>query len=176
VINPHNPIFDHFSVFDLTSLQGDIFLIVREVPWLLSLSLCLSVSLCLCLSLISLTLSLSLSVSLSLSHLSHSVSVSVSLSSHSLPLSSQKHAVRANRVLGQVVIPFSWIVDRLSLKLKSPNRSQAQLSGWFELFPYCKPSRLNRGGQYRPFIPGIPQYAGYGAVKPEKVQSSLFTR
>jgi hypothetical protein len=37
VINPHNPIFDHVSVFDLTSLQGDIFLIVREVCVLLSL-------------------------------------------------------------------------------------------------------------------------------------------
>jgi hypothetical protein len=99
-----------------------------------------------------------------------SLPLSLSLSDCPSPASlSQKHAVRANRVLGQVVIPFSWIVDRLSLKLKSPNRSKARLSGWFELFPYCKPSRLNRGGQYRPFIPGIPPSAGYGLVKPEKV-------
>lgn len=55
------------------------------------------------------------------------------------------------------------------MNLNSPQCTSASFSGWFELFPYCKPSRLNRGGQYRPYIQGIPQYAGYGLLKPEKV-------
>ena len=82
--------------------------------------------------------------------------------------STQKHAVRTDRSIGQVTIPISWVVQKISLS--DMNCHRAILRGWFEMFPYCKPTRLNRYGQYRPYLAGMPLSSGYGVVKPEKVR------
>ena len=76
--------------------------------------------------------------------------------------------MRSNRAIGQITVPLSWVVDKISLLDLAGDT--ASLSGWFEMFPYCKPTKLNRSGQYRPYIPGMPTSSGYGLQKPDKVK------
>jgi hypothetical protein len=58
----------------------------------------------------------------------------------------ENHAMRQDRILGQVIIPITWVLQCMNVTNLS---NVATLSGWFEVFPYNKPSKYNRGGQYR---------------------------
>lgn len=75
------------------------------------------------------------------------------------------HSVRNNVPLGQVIIPISQLCSNRNML---HTQGFSSVSGWFEVFPFNKPNRYNRGGQYRPFTPGMPSLTGYGLDKPEK--------
>lgn len=74
-----------------------------------------------------------------------------------------QHSIRADKSLGQVIIPLSWIMSPGCV-----DGNNMHVDGWFELFPTTCRSRNNRYGQYRPYVRGIPLSTGYGLQRPDK--------
>lgn len=68
--------------------------------------------------------------------------------------------------LGQILIPLSWLTERLTLPELMVQKDNLSFSGWFEVFPAQRSTRYNRGGQYLPTVKGIPQSTGYGMSYP----------
>ena len=75
----------------------------------------------------------------------------------------EEHALSANRLLGQAIIPLSWVMSPGTV-----DGQNMELSGWFELFPPTVVTRYNRYGQYRPYTRGIPITSGYGLARADK--------
>lgn len=76
-----------------------------------------------------------------------------------------------NTILGQVIVPVSWLTDRLTLPELMLERSSDEMSmtGWFEVFPTLRAGRYNRGGLYLPHVKGVPHSTGYGLTQPSAI-------
>lgn len=79
------------------------------------------------------------------------------------------HSLRANKPLGQVIIPISMLTKHMV-----EYETSVSISGWFELFPFNKITKYNGGGKYVPYMQDIPLSSGLenciGLAVPEKVQ------
>lgn len=75
----------------------------------------------------------------------------------------EEHTLSSNKLLGQVIIPLSWLLSPGVI-----DGNNMEICGWFELFPTTVINRYNRYGQYRPYIKGIPTTSGYGLIRAEK--------
>jgi len=61
------------------------------------------------------------------------------------------HSLRANKPMGQVIIPLSMLTNHMT-----EYESAVSISGWFELFPHNKVTKYNGGGKYIPYLSDIP--------------------
>jgi hypothetical protein len=75
------------------------------------------------------------------------------------------HNVRSHKQLGQMIFPLSWLAN---MSTQSKSGTSASISGWFQFLPMNKATAYNNGGQYRPYIPGTPQFTGFGLDEPGK--------
>lgn len=70
--------------------------------------------------------------------------------------------------LGQVIVPLAWLLDVSATASESSNLGDPlnrSLVSWFEVLPVVEPTPFNNGGQYRPYIAGLPRSTGYGLAR-----------